>query len=173
MDPDGETAAVAVGTMVSSLGGYTTLSATGLGVILVAGAVAVTHVGSGDGTHTVAQWWTNEFHTLFSKGGKQNVRDTGLQGVSDQEIERELANLNIPKSRKKRLQKEPKARNLRNRQKRKNTKCRKPKKRIGVVHPRRPDDPSARDHKQPQQREVDDDEDRPLLRMRELINEKL
>lgn len=58
--------------------------------------------------------------TMYSKGGKQNVRDTGLIGVSDEEIIRRLKDPSTPGIEKKRLQKEQKGRKTRNIDKRKN-----------------------------------------------------
>ncbi|AQT61139.1 hypothetical protein B0D95_14315 [Cellvibrio sp. PSBB023] len=54
---------------------------------------------------------------MYSKGGKQNVRDSGLVGVSDEEIERKLKDPKTTGIEKKRLQKEQKARKLRNKDK--------------------------------------------------------
>ena len=54
----------------------------------------------------------------YSKGGRQNIRDTGLRDLSDQEISQRLRNPSTPKSEKQRLKKEEKARHLRNVQKR-------------------------------------------------------
>ncbi len=55
---------------------------------------------------------------VFSKGGKQNVRDTGLIGVSDEEIGRRLRDPGTSGKEKRRLQKEQKARGSRNKSKR-------------------------------------------------------
>ena len=57
---------------------------------------------------------------LNSKGGKQNIRDSGLVGVSDEVIKARLKNPNTSKSEKQRLKKEQKARGNRNKQKRSN-----------------------------------------------------
>ncbi len=54
---------------------------------------------------------------MYSKGGKQNVRDSGLVGVSDEEIGRRLKDPNTSGEEKKRLQKEQKGRKLRNKDK--------------------------------------------------------
>ncbi|QNP59927.1 hypothetical protein [Paenacidovorax monticola] len=53
----------------------------------------------------------------FSKGGKQNIRDTGLIGVSDEEIGRRLKDPSTTPEERKRLVKEQKARGNRNKDK--------------------------------------------------------
>ena len=53
-----------------------------------------------------------------SKGGHQNKKDTGLIGVSDEEIARRLKDPRTPKSEKEKLKTEQKARGNRNKQKR-------------------------------------------------------
>jgi len=55
---------------------------------------------------------------IYSKGGKQNVRDTGLIGVSDEKIGRRLRDPTTSGKEKQRLQKEQKARGSRNKGKR-------------------------------------------------------
>jgi hypothetical protein len=59
-------------------------------------------------------------YTIYkmSKGGKQRIRDTGLAGVSDEEIASRLTNPRTSKSEKQKLKKEQKARGDRNKQKR-------------------------------------------------------
>ena len=57
-------------------------------------------------------------NNLFSKGGKQNVRDTGLMGVPTNAIKNRLKDPSISKKEKKRLEKELKARGERNKKKR-------------------------------------------------------
>ncbi|WP_436129032.1 RHS repeat-associated core domain-containing protein, partial [Acidovorax sp. LjRoot117] len=54
----------------------------------------------------------------YAKGGRQNVRDTGLIGVSDEEIDRRLRSPGTSAEEKKRLQREQKARGERNKRKR-------------------------------------------------------
>ncbi len=54
----------------------------------------------------------------MAKGGKQNVKDTGLIGVPTDAIKDRLKNPSISKEEKKRLEKELKARGVRNKQKR-------------------------------------------------------
>jgi uncharacterized protein RhaS with RHS repeats len=54
---------------------------------------------------------------MFSKGGNQNVRDTGLIGVSDEEIGRRLKDPTTSSEQRKRLVKEQKARGNRNKAK--------------------------------------------------------
>ena len=49
----------------------------------------------------------------MAKGGKQNIRDTGLIGVSDAEIERRLKDPATSPKEKQRLKKEQKARKTR------------------------------------------------------------
>jgi RHS repeat-associated protein len=56
----------------------------------------------------------------YSKGGKQNVRDSGLVGVTDEEIETKIKDPRTSAEEKKRLTKEQKARGSRNKQKRNN-----------------------------------------------------
>jgi uncharacterized protein RhaS with RHS repeats len=51
---------------------------------------------------------------IFSKGGRQNIRDTGLIGVSDEEIGRRLKDPTTSAEERKRLVKEQKARGNRN-----------------------------------------------------------
>ncbi len=55
----------------------------------------------------------------YSKGGKQNVRDTGLINVSDEEINRRLKDSKTSPQERKRLNKEQKGRGERNKRKRK------------------------------------------------------
>ena len=55
----------------------------------------------------------------YSKGGKQNVRDTGLINVSDEEINRRLKDSETSPQERKRLNKEQKGRGERNKRKRK------------------------------------------------------
>ena len=54
----------------------------------------------------------------MSKGGKQNIRDTGLIGTTDEEIEKKIKDPTTPKLEKERLKKEQKARGNRNKKKR-------------------------------------------------------
>lgn len=54
----------------------------------------------------------------YAKGGRQNVRDTGLIGVSDEEIDRRLRDPGTSSEEKQRLRKEQKARGERNKRKR-------------------------------------------------------
>lgn len=60
---------------------------------------------------------------LFSKGGKQNVRDTSLIGVTDDEIDRRLKDPNTSAEERKRLVTEQKARGNRNKAKDSRKKC--------------------------------------------------
>lgn len=53
----------------------------------------------------------------MAKGGKQNVRDTGLVGVTDDEIKSRLKDPNTPSDQRKRLEKEQKGRGERNKRK--------------------------------------------------------
>ena len=53
------------------------------------------------------------------RGGKQNIRDTGLTGKSDEEIRRGARDKSLSKKERKQYQKEEKSRKKRNRQKRK------------------------------------------------------
>jgi hypothetical protein len=50
--------------------------------------------------------------------GKQNVRDTGLAGLSDDEVSRRARDRSLPPEDRRRYQKEEKARKQRNKQKR-------------------------------------------------------
>ena len=54
---------------------------------------------------------------IFSKGGRQNIRDTGLIGVSDEEIGRRVKDPTTSPEERKRLVKEQKARGNRNKSK--------------------------------------------------------
>jgi len=56
----------------------------------------------------------------YAKGGKQNVRDSGLVGVSDEEIDRRIRAPGTSAEDRKRLTKEQKARGQRNKRKRGN-----------------------------------------------------
>jgi hypothetical protein len=56
----------------------------------------------------------------YSKGGKQNIKDSGLTGMTDQQIKDKLKDPHTSKAEKQRLQKEQKARGSRNKQKRSN-----------------------------------------------------
>jgi hypothetical protein len=55
---------------------------------------------------------------MFLKSGRKNVTDTGLIGVSDEEIDVRLRDPSTSDAEKKRLQKEQKARGTRNKKKR-------------------------------------------------------
>ncbi len=59
-----------------------------------------------------------EGSVFCSKGGKQNIRDTGLRGIPDDQIQKGARDKSIPKDQRKRYQKEEKARTERNKQKR-------------------------------------------------------
>jgi hypothetical protein len=56
----------------------------------------------------------------YYKGGKQNIKDSGLTGMTDQQIKDKLKDPHTSKAEKQRLQKEQKARGSRNKQKRSN-----------------------------------------------------
>ena len=56
----------------------------------------------------------------LSKGGKQRIRDSGLKGVSDQEIARRARDKSLSNKERSRYKREEKARELRNQKKRKN-----------------------------------------------------
>jgi RHS repeat-associated protein len=72
----------------------------------------------------LGDWWTGpdiDIPTIWcSKGGKQNIRDTGLIGVTDEEIDQRLRDPNTSAKEKQRLKREQKARGNRNVQKRDN-----------------------------------------------------
>lgn len=56
--------------------------------------------------------------SMYSKGEKQNIRDSGLVGLSDEEISRRLNDPSTSSKLKKKLQKEQKANGTRNQRKR-------------------------------------------------------
>ena len=58
-------------------------------------------------------------NVMLSKGGKQNIRDTGLVGKSDQEIHDGARDRSLPTDERERYKKEEKSRRERNKQKRK------------------------------------------------------
>ncbi|MCL2311362.1 MAG: AAA family ATPase [Firmicutes bacterium] len=92
------------------------------GIEMTAEAIKNVAKATADGAKKAFDWATKaalENFTL-SKGGDQNVRDTGLADVSDAEIERRLKDPNTSKEEKRKLQKEQKGRGNRNRQKRGN-----------------------------------------------------
>ncbi|WP_377161142.1 RHS repeat-associated core domain-containing protein [Roseateles sp. UC29_93] len=84
------------------------------------GAGAAVGGGIGFVLGSAADWLDS---VTFSKGGRQNIRDNGLVGVSDDEIERRLKDPNTPAAEKERLKKEQKARGTRNRRKDGRKKC--------------------------------------------------
>ena len=53
----------------------------------------------------------------LSKGGKQRIRDSGLKGVSDQEIARRARDKSLSNKERSRYKREEKARDLRNQKK--------------------------------------------------------
>lgn len=57
-------------------------------------------------------------NTTYSKGGHQNIKDSGYTGVSDQALEEMYKNPNVSKREKQRIKKEQKARKQRNKRKR-------------------------------------------------------
>ena len=78
-----------------------------LGDLAVTGAVAAGAVATG----TVAG-------IVYSKGGKKNVRDSGLAGKSDDEISQGAADRSLSGTERRRFQTEEKARKMRNKKKR-------------------------------------------------------
>ena len=54
----------------------------------------------------------------LAKGGKQNLRDSGMSGLSDQEVSKRARDPNISKEERRKAQKEEKARKTRNKNKR-------------------------------------------------------
>lgn len=78
------------------------------------------------------RWWDIEG---FAKGGKQNIRDTGMVDMSDEEVSRQARDPNASKEERQKAKKEEKARKQRNKRKRvaKNTaflkKC------VGIISP--------------------------------------
>ncbi|MFZ5551238.1 MAG: RHS repeat-associated core domain-containing protein [Pseudomonadota bacterium] len=85
----------------------------GMGVLVGGGLIALDKWLNSDPPESV----------MFSKGGKQNVRDTGLIGVSDEEIGRRLKDPTTSAEERKRLVKEQKARGNRNKTKDSRKKC--------------------------------------------------
>lgn len=67
--------------------------------------------------YTVTKWVSGK--TKNSKGGKQNIKDSGLAGLSDAEVSRRAKDKSLSKKERDRYKKEEKARALRNKQKRK------------------------------------------------------
>jgi hypothetical protein len=77
----------------------------------------------GNQTKNVVEWISDGAKSaldnfMFSKGGKQNVKNTGLSGLSDAEIANKLKDPNTSKEEKQKLQREQKARGNRNKPKR-------------------------------------------------------
>ena len=67
--------------------------------------------------YTVTKWVSGK--TKNSKGGKQNIKDSGLAGLSDAEVSRRAKDKSLSKKERDRYKKEEKARALRNKRKRK------------------------------------------------------
>jgi hypothetical protein len=59
-----------------------------------------------------------EAYQSYAKGGKQNLRDTGLAGLSDDEISRLARDPSLPPQERRRYQREEKVRKMRNKRKR-------------------------------------------------------
>ena len=95
------------------------------GAILIIGAVVGTIYIGGKLYKKVKARKASTF--TFSKGGKQNVRDTGLQGYSDEDIRRLARDNKLSSKERQRFKKEEKSRKLRNKQKRGNQKGKKKK----------------------------------------------
>jgi hypothetical protein len=57
---------------------------------------------------------------LFAKGGKENIRDTGLRDVPTEEVQRRARDKNLPPAERQRYIREEKARKVRNAEKRSN-----------------------------------------------------
>ena len=66
------------------------------------------------GATAVAVGEAGESVVEFSKGHQGNQRDTGLRNTSDEEIEKRIKDPNTSSKEKRRLQKEQKARGIRN-----------------------------------------------------------
>lgn len=90
------------------------------------GGMAVTFIFIKKGTDT----FTGKI--VESKGGKQNVRDSGLIELSDEELEEMLKDPNTPKKLKERIRKHLKGKGRINKQKRQNNHRKKPKKNITI-----------------------------------------
>ena len=61
----------------------------------------------------------NKLKIKKSKGGKQNIRDSGVANLSDKEVSRRARDKSLSPKERQRYKKEEKARELRNKQKRK------------------------------------------------------
>lgn len=106
-----------VGTAAGAVAGTAIEPGGGTTAVGVIGGLAGSQIGRPIGTAIgtgVGQWLDN---LMFSKGGKQNIRDTGLIGVSDEEIERRLRDPATSSEERKRLVKEQKGRRIRNKEK--------------------------------------------------------
>ena len=126
----------AVAAFVVATGGVGAMAVAGGGAVLSGAVTSTTAMAISVGAGTVsvsagvyAQKFKNVETVLpqrstknpfNSKGGKQNIRDSGLVGVSDAAIEAKLKNPNTSRAEKQRLKKEQKARGNRNKQKRGN-----------------------------------------------------
>ena len=124
-DDEGDFAVAAGGTLYvagafGAANGWNPLGWVVLGTVAVLGIVAL----------------VGELSYQASKGGKQRILDTGLTGVSDDEITDRLKDPTVPKYEKQRLRKEQKARKTRNVKKRKELNKSK-KKSSNIMSPRR------------------------------------
>jgi RHS repeat-associated protein len=84
---------------------------------LTSWAIEGTPLGEG----AIGDWVYDKLHppaNEMGKGGKQNVRDTGLAGIPDAEISRRARDRSLPPEERRRYQKEEKARKQRNKNKR-------------------------------------------------------
>ena len=124
-DDEGDFAVAAGGTLYvagafGAANGWNPLGWVVLGTVAILGIVAL----------------VGELSYQASKGGKQRILDTGLTGVSDDEITDRLKDPTVPKYEKQRLRKEQKARKTRNVKKRKELNKSK-KKSSNIMSPRR------------------------------------
>ena len=124
-DDEGDFAVAAGGTLYvagafGAANGWNPIGWVVLGTVAVLGIVAL----------------VGELSYQASKGGKQRILDTGLTGVSDDEITDRLKDPTVPKYEKQRLRKEQKARKTRNVKKRKELNKSK-KKSSNIMSPRR------------------------------------
>ena len=113
-DPTGEFAEIAAVSILAKISAAITAVAPVIGVTI--GVVLVVTVAVVAITQILED--SNSTITYRGKGHQGNIKDSGLTGVSDEEIQDRLRDPNIPGVEKKRLQREQKARENRNKRKR-------------------------------------------------------
>ncbi len=133
VDPDGEEAVAAtIGTGVAAGAGAGAAAAAGAVVVVAGASVAagrgIGHIPIGEG-RTVDDAVSDLFTwLLFSKGGKQNIRDSGLEHLTLEELKQLAKDKALDAAERLRYIKELKARKERNKQKRRDQDKKKPKK---------------------------------------------